>query len=134
MKNKPMGLFLILALAVFEVFNFSITKVALTDQLVRSIGWATTLAILFCIIDLGGVARAFSASKTEPRISYNLVGVWLLVAAFNSTFIWWGVKISMLENFQTLGSIPVLVAIMMFLLRVLIVGTFAFAGNIIFQK
>ncbi len=143
------GTLLLAALLAFELFNFSTTDFALRDLLgdLRFIGirWATILAVAFCGIDFAGIARLFTpeAGSEAPQEVWYLLGAWLLAATMNATLTWWGVSIALLEH-QSLGnavigratlikSVPVFVAVMVWLIRVLIIGTFSVAGDRLFQ-
>ena len=139
------GLLIISALVAFEIFNYSTTDFALTDLLGNlrfwGVRWATILAIAFCGIDFAGVARLFTPegrSGDQPEIWY-LFGAWLIAATMNALLTWWGVSIAIV-NHETLGNaviarqtllkvVPIFVAIMVWLLRVLIIGLFSVAGD-----
>lgn len=144
------GVLIIGALLAFEIFNYSTTDFALTDLLgdLRFAGfrWATILAIAFCGIDFAGIARLFTPEQgaDEPAEVWYLFGAWLLAATMNAILTWWGVSIAILNN-NSLGnaiipretlikSVPVFVAIMVWLIRVLIIGTFSVAGERLFSQ
>ncbi len=138
------------ALLAFEVFNYSTTNFALTDMLGKlefmSITWATILSIAFCGIDFAGIARLFTPEQgqDEPAEVWYLFGAWMLAALMNAILTWWGVSIAIL-NHQSLGNaiiprdtllkvVPVFVAIMVWLIRVLIIGTISVAGDRLFSQ
>jgi hypothetical protein len=142
------GLIIILALFSFEMFNYSTTVFALTDLLgdLRFAGmrWATILAFAFCGIDFAGIARLFSPGTMadEGNETWYLFGAWLLAASMNAILTWWGVSLAIL-NHHTLGNtvidhdtlirvVPLFVAIMVWIIRVLIIGTFSKAGDRLF--
>jgi hypothetical protein len=143
--------FLILgALIAFEIFNYSTTDFALADLLgdlrFADIRWATILAIAFCGIDFAGIARLFTPERGEgePKETWYLFGAWLLAATMNAVLTWWGVAIAILSH-ESLGSsvlaredmikiVPVFVAIMVWVIRVLIIGTFSMAGERLFSQ
>ncbi len=152
--NHSRGLFfgflIVGALLAFELFNYTTTDYALNDFLggLRFIGirWATILAIAFCAIDFAGIARLFTPEKGEsgPKEVWYLLGAWLLAASMNAMLTWWGVSLAVL-NHQSLGGtvipretmlevVPIFVAIMVWLIRVLIIGTFSIAGNRLFTQ
>lgn len=127
-------------LLVFEVFNYSTTQFALNDLFgdlgLIGIRWATILALVFCGIDFIGIARLFTSEqeRDEPAKVWYFFGVWLLVAAMNATLTWWGVSVA-ISNHASLSNgiisgtalakvVPVFVAIMAWLIRVLIMATF----------
>ena len=144
-RGVVFGLLIITALVAFEVFNYSTTDFALTDLLgdlrFWGVRWATILAIAFCGIDFAGIARLFSPEGKvgEGTESWYLFAAWLIAATMNATLTWWGVSIAIV-NHETLGNaviarqtllqvVPVFVAIMVWLLRVLIIGLFSIAGE-----
>lgn len=144
------GVLIIAALLAFEVFNYSTTEFALSDLLgdlsFLDIRWATILAIAFCGIDFAGIARLFTPEKgnDEPTEVWYLFGAWLLAAAMNAMLTWWGVSIAIL-NHETLGNavveretllrvVPIFVAVLVWLIRVLIIGTFSVAGDRLFSQ
>jgi hypothetical protein len=108
--------------------------------------WATILAIAFCGIDFAGIARLFTPEQgsDEPAEVWYLFGAWLLAATMNATLTWWGVSIAIL-NHETLGNavveralllkvVPIFVAVMVWLIRVLIIGTISVAGDRLFSQ
>ena len=148
-RGAAWGLMIIGALLAFEIFNFSTTQFALMDVLGNlSFGefrWASILAIAFCGIDFAGIARIFTPEQgaDEPKEVYYLFGAWLLAAAFNSILTWWGVSVAIVNHPSASGSavvsaatmtkaVPVFVAAMILLIRVLIIGTFSLAGDRLF--
>jgi len=144
------GALIVTALLAFEVFNYSTTDFALSDLLGNltflSVRWATILSIAFCGIDFAGIARLFTPEqgRDEPAEVWYLFGAWMLAALMNAMLTWWGVSIAIL-NHQTLGNavvakatllkvVPIFVAIMVWLIRVLIIGTISVAGDRIFSQ
>jgi len=137
------------ALLAFEVFNYSTTDFALRDVLgdLRFAGlrWSTVLSIAFCGIDFAGIARLFTPEKgrDEPAEVWYLFGAWLLAAAMNAMLTWWGVSIAILSHSPAGGVllgqatmtrvVPIFVAVMVWLIRVLIIGTFSVAGENLFS-
>jgi hypothetical protein len=131
------------ALIAFEIFNYSTTDHALRDLLgdlqFAGISWATILAIAFCGIDFAGIARLFTPEQgsEEPKEVWYLFGAWLLAATMNAILTWWGVSIAVVNhNMQsstvldptTINSVvPVFVAIMVWVIRILIIGTLSLA-------
>ena len=144
------GLLIIGALLAFEIFNYSTTDFALTDLLgdlrFASFRWSTILAIAFCGIDFAGIARLFTPEQgaDEPKEIWYLFGAWLLAATMNAGLTWWGVSLA-LVNHQSLGGsvvaqgtlvkvVPIFVAVMVWLIRILIIGTFSVAGDRLFSQ
>jgi len=137
------------ALLAFEVFNYSSTAFALHDILgdlaFGPLKWATILAVAFCGIDFAGIARIFTpeTGRDEPAEVWYLFGAWLLAAGFNATLTWWGVSIAILkhnaEGGVLLGQqamtniVPIFVAGLVLLIRVLLINTFSIAGERIFS-
>lgn len=149
-RNTIFGLMLFGALLAFEIFNFSTTEFALVDVLggltFAGIKWATILSIAFCGIDFAGVAKLFSPnnSKEEPMEVWYLFGSWILAAGMNATLTWWGVTIA-ISSHVSQGStifsgetiqkvVPVFVAIMVWLIRIMIIGSFTAAGDKLFTS
>jgi len=138
------------ALLAFEVFNYSSTAFALHDILgdlsFGPVSWATILAVAFCGIDFAGIARIFTPEqgRDEPAEVWYLFAAWLLAAGFNATLTWWGVSVAILkhnaEGGVLLGQptmtniVPVFVAGMVLLIRVLLINTFSIAGDRIFSQ
>jgi hypothetical protein len=144
------GVIIITALLAFEFFNYSTTDFALNDLLgdldFMGIAWATILAIAFCGIDFAGIARLFTpdSSVNERSEVWYLFAAWMLAATMNAMLTWWGVSIALL-NHPSLGNavvpqetlikvVPVFVALMVWLIRVLIIGTFSVAGPRLFSQ
>jgi hypothetical protein len=144
------GAMIIGALLAFEMFNFSTTEFALRDLLgdldFAGVRWATILSIAFCGIDFAGIARLFTPEEgaDEPAEVWYLFGAWLLAATMNAMLTWWGVSIAILRH-ETLGNavvarevllevVPIFVAVMVWLSRVLIIGTFSIAGDRLFSQ
>ncbi len=149
-RGLAFGAIIIAALLAFETFNYSTTDFALSDLLgdlnFFGIRWATILAIAFCGIDFAGIARLFTPEEgaDEPTEVWYLFGAWLLAATMNAMLTWWGVSIAILEH-QSLGNavvardtllkvVPIFVAVMVWLIRVLIIGTFSVAGERLFSQ
>ena len=144
------GLLILGALIAFEIFNYSTTDFALSDLLgdlrFTSIRWATILAIAFCGIDFAGIARLFTPERGtgEPKEVWYLFGAWLLAATMNAILTWWGVAIAILSHESLGGSVmdretmikvvPVFVAIMVWVIRVLIIGSFSVTGDRLFSQ
>jgi hypothetical protein len=137
------------ALLAFEIFNFSTTQFALRDVLgdltFAGMRWATILAVAFCGIDFAGIARIFTPEQgaDEPKEVYYLFGAWFLAAAFNAILTWWGVSVAIVSHNSASGGavisaatmtkiVPIFVAAMILLVRVLIIGTFSLAGDRLF--
>ncbi len=149
-RGAVFGAILVVALLAFEMFNYSTTDFALTDLLGKDltfagIRWATILSIAFCGIDFAGIARLFTPEqgRDEPAEVWYLFGAWILAAAMNASLTWWGVAVA-INSHTALGSaivgretltkvIPVFVAVMVWVIRILIIGTFSMAGERLFS-
>jgi hypothetical protein len=148
-RGAAWGLMIIGALLAFELFNFSTTQFALTDVIgdlsFAGLRWATILAVAFCGIDFAGIARIFTPEqgRDDPAEVYYLFGAWLLAAGFNATLTWWGISVAIanhssvgvgtvVSNATMIKFVPVFVSIMVWLIRVLIIGTFSLAGDRLF--
>lgn len=147
-RGAIFGGMLVAALLAFEIFNYATTSFALSDVLgsLEFIGirWSTVLALAFCGMDFAGIARLFTPQQKgdEPAEVWYLFGAWLLAAAFNAALTWWGVSVA-IAGHASEGSIivgrsamvyavPVIVAVMVLVIRVLIIGTFSMAGESLF--
>lgn len=151
-RGMVFGIIILSALLAFEIFNYSTTEFALTDLLgnlrFAGVHWSTILSIAFCGIDFAGIARLFTpslnshAGASGPQETWYLFGAWLLAASMNAMLTWWGVSLAILGH-ETLGNamigrttllrvVPVFIALMVWLIRVLIIGTFSVAGENLF--
>ncbi len=148
-RGAAWGMMIIGALLAFEIFNFSTTQFALRDVLgdlmFAGMRWATILAIAFCGIDFAGIARIFTPEQgaDEPKEVYYLFGAWFLATAFNAILTWWGVSVAIVSHASASGGavvstatmtkiVPIFVAAMILLVRVMIIGTFSLAGDRLF--
>ena len=147
LQNGGLLTYLILAVALagFEMFNFSTTQYALGDLLgslkFLGIQWATILAIAFCGIDFAGIGRLFLPDDADGsgRETWFLFGAWLLAATMNALLTWWGVSMALeghtlqsteiLDRKLLMQAVPVFVAVMVWVTRVLLIGSFAMAGR-----
>jgi len=148
-RGAVFGFMIFGALLAFEIFNYSTTQFALQDVLgdltFLGIQWATILALAFCGIDFAGIARIFTPEqgREEPAEVWYLFGAWLLAAGMNATLTWWGVSVAM-ENRQIAGTaviesstlmtaVPIFVAVMVWVIRILIIGTLSSMGDRLFR-
>lgn len=143
-RQAVVGVLMGLALVAFEVFNFDTTQYALANLLgnvsFAGLQWATILAFAFCAIDFAGLARIFTpeTGAQEPRSVWYLTGAWLLGATLNAIMTWWAVNLTLLShNFgnevlsraQLLQIVPVFVAALVWLTRILFIGSLSLAGD-----
>ena len=136
---------LLTALVAFEIFNYSTTDFALRDLLgdlrFAGVRWATILSIAFCGIDFAGIARLFTPEQgiEEPKEVWYLFGAWLLAATMNAMLTWWGISIAITNHTLKSSAVmdagtlikvaPIFVAIMVWVIRILIIGSFSVAGD-----
>jgi hypothetical protein len=141
---------IILAMFSFEIFNYSTTAFSLRDLLgnlsFAGVSWATLLALAFCGIDFAGIARLISPEnrKVETKDSWYLFGAWMVAATANASLTWWGVAVainnhnlqsSSIINTHTLTNIiPIFVAILVWVLRILIIGSLSSALEKLFGR
>jgi len=138
------------AMLAFELFNYTTTDFALSDLLgdMRFAGmrWAMILSIAFCGMDFAGIARLFTPERGERDRTevWYMLGAWFLAATMNAMLTWWGVSIALL-NHQSLGNailgrdelvtiVPVFVSMLVWLIRILMIGTFSIAGERLFSQ
>jgi hypothetical protein len=133
------------ALLAFESFNFSTTNYALGDLLgnltFAGLGWATILSIAFCGIDFAGIARLFTPDRgiKEANEVWYLFGGWILAATMNAIMTWWAVSMALdshalkstavIDQGTLIKVVPVFVAVMVWLIRILIIGSLSIAGD-----
>jgi hypothetical protein len=147
-RKTVIGVIMIIALFAFEIFNFDTTQYALQNLLgdVRFIGlqWASILAIAFCSIDFAGLVRLFTPERgqDEPKEVWYLMGAWLLGATMNAIMTWWAVSLTLLNHQfgnevmsreQLLEVVPIFVAVLVWLTRILFIGAFTITGEHIFD-
>ncbi|MCA9935131.1 MAG: hypothetical protein H6662_12700 [Ardenticatenaceae bacterium] len=147
-RKAMVGVILMVSLAAFEMFNFDTTQYALRNLLgdVRflNLQWASILAIAFCSIDFAGLIRLFTPEKgvDEPKEVWYLMGAWLLGATMNAIMTWWAVSLTLLNHSfgnevltreQLLSSVPIFVAVLVWLTRILFIGAFTVAGEHLFD-
>lgn len=149
-RGMAFGAIIVGALLAFEVFNYSTTEFALRDLLGKlsfaGFEWATILSIAFCGIDFAGIARLFTPEQgnKEPSEVWYLFGAWLLAATMNAILTWWGVSIAIASHAMQSTSVidpnmvtkvvPVFVAIMVWVIRILVIGTLSYTGDRIFSQ
>ncbi len=142
-------LIFILALVAFEAFNFSTTDFALSDLLgdlrFAGVRWATLLSIAFCGIDFAGIARLFApqTKSDQQRSAWFMFGAWILAATMNAILTWWGVVMAM-QTHSVLSAglmngsfvsdvVPIFIALMVWVIRILLIGTLSKKGDRLFQ-
>jgi hypothetical protein len=149
-KGMVYVLIFILALIAFEAFNFSTTDFALSDMLgdlrFGGIRWATLLSLAFCGIDFAGIARLFApqTSKEDPQKMWFMFGAWFLTATMNAILTWWGVVLAMQTHLVMSAAVvnasfvtrmvPIFIALMVWVTRILLVGTLSRKGGKLLQE
>ena len=148
LRENPNSLYMaiiVAALVAFELFNFSTTDFALRgmfgSQSTGGMSWSTILALAFCGMDFAGIARLLAphSEEAESRDSWFLLGAWVLAAAMNAGLTWWAISIAVynqpvdnaliLDPMTFVTAVPVLVAVMVWLIRILIIGTLVSSLN-----
>jgi len=149
-RGAAVGLLMVGALIAFELFNFSTTEFALGDLLgdlgTAGLRWATVLALAFCAMDFAGLARLLTPLRGSSHVAERgyLVGAWALAAGMNAVLTWYAVSLALLTH-TGLGSevlgrealirgVPVFVALLVLLVRVLIIGSFSLSGGRLFSQ
>ncbi len=152
-RGLLIGLIMLAALAAFELFNFSTTEYALATffggryDALGIASWATVLAIAFCGIDFAGLARLFTPEQQwhkEPKEIRLLTGAWFLGAGMNAVMTWWAVAQALSENAvlgnelvsraQILQVVPIFMAALVWLTRIMLIGTLAASGDRFFNR
>jgi hypothetical protein len=144
-SNTVFTLLIFLALLSFELFNYSTTDYALRDLLGEigfgSLRWATILAMAFCAMDFAGIARLFSPQEEgrEKKENWYLLAAWLIAATMNACLTWWGVSMAIynhpvqstlvVDAMTIIYVVPIFVAVMVWILRILIIGSLVSAIN-----
>jgi len=148
LRRVMVGAILAVALIAFEVFNYDTTEYALENLLgpvsFGGIRWATILAIAFCGIDFAGLARLITADEGRPhstifsRANWLILGAWLLGGGMNAIMTWWAVSLALmnhnlgnelLSRSQLLHVVPVLVAVLVWMTRILIISSVLSAAD-----
>lgn len=147
-RHMMVAVTLSIALIAFEIFNYDTTEFALGSLLGEKsfvgLRWSAILAVAFCAIDFAGLARIFTPQKgwNEPKEVWYLMGAWLLGATMNAVMTWWAVSLTLLQhNFgnevlsrqQLLQYVPIFVAALVWLTRILFIGALSVAGDHIFN-
>ncbi len=148
-RGLAFGIIILTALLAFELFNYSTTEYALGDLLgslkFAGIGWSTILSIAFCGIDFAGIARLFTPDQgtNGPTEVWYLFGAWLLAATMNAILTWWGVSMAIVNHQMqsttvmdaatVMKIVPIFVAVMVWLIRILILGSLSYAGDRFFS-
>jgi hypothetical protein len=148
-RQVMVGAVLVTALFAFELFNFDTTEYALEDLLgptsFAGIRWATILAIAFCSIDIAGLARLIMPDTGREaeggrflKPAWLMLGAWLLGGAVNAIMTWWAVSLALmghslgnevLTREQLLRIVPIFVALLVWVTRVLIISSFTMTAD-----
>jgi len=147
-QGAAFGTVIVLALLAFEVFNYGTTQFALADLLgdLRFLGipLATVLAMAFCGMDFGGLARLFTPReyKVQRLETWYLLSAWFLAGGMNAVLTWWSVSLAalgqprlgngLLTREEVINLVPIFVAAVVWLIRVLLIGTLAMEGKRLF--
>lgn len=144
-RHMVIASILIIALLAFEIFNFDTTRYALESLIGEKsfvgMTWAAVLAVAFCAIDFAGLTRIFAPNPeaNDSKEAWYLMGAWFLGATMNAVMTWWAVSLVLL-NHPTLGNeiltratllqyVPIFVALLVWITRVLFIGSLAMAGE-----
>ncbi|MCA9983217.1 MAG: hypothetical protein KDE59_02940 [Anaerolineales bacterium] len=141
-RQLPVGIILSVALIGFEFFNFDTTKYALHhlfgELTFAGVNWAAILAFAFCGIDFAGLIRLLTPEigRAEPKEVWLLTGAWLLGATMNALMTWYAVAlvianrpvgVGTLSQLQIQTYAPIFVAILVWLTRILFIGSLTVA-------
>lgn len=149
-RATAFGLIMLGALVAFEFFNYGTTEFALRDLMGElTFGparWSVVLALAFCGMDFAGIARLLTPDKNPqaPSEAWYLLGAWAVAAAMNGMLTWWAVSLAVVSHGglgneivsrqELIRSVPVFVALLVLLIRVLIIGSFTLSGSRIFTS
>jgi hypothetical protein len=148
-RATAFGMIMLGALVAFEFFNYGTTEFALRDlmgDLTFGLArWSVVLALAFCGMDFAGIARLLTPEK-NPRSStesWYLLGAWAVAAAMNGMLTWWAVSLAVVSHGglgneivgreELVRSVPIFVALLVLLIRVLIIGSFTLSGSRLFS-
>lgn len=146
-KLLDVGFLLAAAMVAFQIFNFKATQFALADLLgsVSFVGirWATILAIAFCAIDVAGLLWFFmlGESPSSNLEAWYLIGAWLLGATMNAFMAWWAVSVTLVDygpssgflgQLPLLDTLPIVVAAMVWLTRIMFIGALSATAGYLF--
>lgn len=148
-RATAFGMIMLGALVAFELFNYGTTEFALHDLMgdltFGPLRWSVVLALAFCGMDFAGIARLLSPDRgpRNPTESWYLLGAWAVAAAMNGMLTWWAVSLAVLSHAglgneivgrqELIRSVPVFVALLVLLIRVLVIGSFALGGDRMFN-
>jgi hypothetical protein len=137
------------ALAAFEIFNFSTTSFALRTLFgnLTAIGmnWASLFAIAICCMDIAGIICLFlpTADPTRPKRDPRLFGAWLLAAGLNTWLTWRGISLAIAIRQAQIGwvvdveiltrTLPIFMAFLIWLIRVLIIGSLSYPKSSVLE-
>ena len=143
-SRLALGITILIALIAFDLFNYDSTRAALESfffgATVFGMQWSVVLAIAACGIDLGGVASIFTPERgrDEPMFVWLLGAGWLIASVINALGTWWSVVIRMDPNVTgnsmasraiLMSFVPVILAVFVWLTRILIIGAIVSAGE-----
>lgn len=148
-RATAFGMIMLGALLAFEFFNYGTTEFALRDLLgdltFGPARWSVVLALAFCSMDFAGIARLLSPEKNSHSSteSWYLLGAWAVAAAMNGMLTWWAVSLAVVSHGglgneivgrqELVRSVPIFVALLVLLIRVLIIGSFTLSGSRFFS-
>lgn len=143
-RRVAVSILLIAALIGFEIFNFDTTQYALLNLFggLKFVGleWAAILAFAFCGIDFAGLIRMFTPEQglAEPKEVWLLTGAWLIGATMNAVMTWYAVALAISNRQVGVGYLsqedmlfyaPLFVAILVWLTRILFIGSLTVAAD-----
>jgi hypothetical protein len=143
-KSAILGLLIFLGLAAFDVFNFATTRDALSSIITATllnIPLSWPLAVAFCAIDLGGIASVFTKEKgfREPWYVWMLGAGWIIASIANSGLTFMAIRMGMasapimhnplIPADIAIKWVPILLASVIWLIRVMIIGSIIVADN-----
>lgn len=149
------GLFLLLALVVFELINYTTTVEAIRSILgnrqvnlvfLGAASLPVLMGLAMCLLDFAGIARIFTpqTGKDEPKAIAILFIVWVISAVFNAGLTWWSSAIWIASGYgnqnplvdpgTVLTIAPRVLAVLFFLLHFGLIYTIAIIGDNLFSS
>lgn len=133
----------LIGLVALEAANYATTEISLAhffgQEEMFGIFIADFIAIAFCSMDIAGIARIFTPEQgfDEPNEVKFFFGAWVMATIVNALFTWWSAVLvvtrnpdvgnELLSRADVIFYAPIVIAITVWLSRILIIGTVSMA-------